>query len=93
MNGLPICADLDHCVVDAKIMPWAREIIIALDSYAEFSPSGTGAHILGDDIKLPGKGRKRPYESGAVEIYDTKVSSRLLRGWDLAQRQPATHLS
>jgi hypothetical protein len=65
------CVDLDHCVVDGNILPWAREIIIGLDSYAEFSPSGTGVHILGDDIKLPGKGRKRPYETGAVEIYDT----------------------
>jgi AAA domain len=65
------CVDLDHCVVDGVILPWAREIIIALDSYSEFSPSGTGVHILGDDIALPGKGRKRPYESGAVELYDT----------------------
>jgi len=64
------CTDLDHCVVDGKIMPWAREIIIALDSYSEFSPSNTGVHILGDDIKLPGKGRKKPYETGAVEVYD-----------------------
>jgi hypothetical protein len=65
------CVDLDHCVVDGKIMPWAREIIIALDSYSEFSPSGTGVHILGENILLPGKGRKRPHESGAVELYDT----------------------
>src|SRR6266550_2281281 len=40
-NGLG-CTDLDHCVSDGKIMPWAREIIIALDSYSEFSPSGSG---------------------------------------------------
>lgn len=65
------CVDLDHCVVDGKILPWAREIIINLDSYSEFSPSGTGVHILGEDVRLPGKGRKRPYESGAVELYDT----------------------
>jgi AAA domain/NrS-1 polymerase HBD domain len=69
-NGLG-CTDLDHCVVDGKILPWAREIIISLDSYSEFSPSGTGVHILGEDIALPGKGRKRPYETGAVEVYDT----------------------
>ena len=65
------CVDLDHCVSDGQVMPWAREIIIALDSYAEFSPSGSGVHILGEDIALPGKGRKRPFETGAVEIYDT----------------------
>jgi hypothetical protein len=67
------CVDLDHCVDPStgKIAPWAREIIIGLDSYSEFSPSGTGVHILGDDIQLPGKGRKRPYETGAVEVYCT----------------------
>lgn len=65
------CTDLDHCVVYGTIMPWARAIIIGLNSYAELSPSGTGVHILGDDIKLPGKGRKKPYETGAVELYDT----------------------
>src|SRR5689334_1186809 len=32
------CVDLDHCVADGKIMPWAREIIITLVSYSEFSP-------------------------------------------------------
>jgi hypothetical protein len=67
------CVDLDHCVDPStgEIAPWAREIIISLNSYSEFSPSGTGVHILGDDIALPGKGRKRPYETGAVEVYDT----------------------
>jgi AAA domain len=67
------CVDLDHCVDPStgKIMPWARELIIGLDSYSEFSPSGTGVHILGTDISLPGKGRKRLYETGAVELYDT----------------------
>ncbi len=66
------CVDLDHCVDPStgKIMPWARQIIIGLDTYSEFSPSGTGVHILGEDIQLPGKGRKRPFESGAVEVYD-----------------------
>jgi len=66
------CTDLDHCVEPStgKILPWAREIIIGLNSYSEMSPSGTGVHILGTDIQLPGKGRKRAYETGAVEVYD-----------------------
>jgi hypothetical protein len=71
MGGGLGCTDLDHCVVNGKIMPWARAIIIGLNSHSEFSPSGTGVHILGEDIKLPGKGRKKPYETGAVELYDT----------------------
>ena len=67
------CVDLDHCIdlSTGKIEPWAREIIIALDTYSEFSPSGTGVHLLGVDIHLPGKGRKRPFKTGAVELYDT----------------------
>jgi len=66
------CVDFDHCVDPAtcKILPWAREMIIALDSYSEFSPSGTGVHTIITDAALPGKGRKRPWETGAVEVYD-----------------------
>jgi hypothetical protein len=69
-DGLCV-VDLDHCV-DAstgKVEPWAREIIIALDTYSEFSPSGTGVHLWGL-AKLPGRGRKRKYQTGAVELYD-----------------------
>lgn len=72
--------DLDACC-DASTGEWtteAREIVIALDSYAEFSPSGTGAHILGiGNGTLPGMGTDAK-ETGlklpspgckAVEIY------------------------
>ncbi len=38
--------DLDHCVHDGVIAPWALEIIRQLDSYAEISPSGTGVRIM-----------------------------------------------
>ncbi len=38
--------DLDHCVRDGKIEPWAQEYIRQLNSYAEFSPSGTGVHVI-----------------------------------------------
>ena len=59
--------DLDHCV-DAdtgEISSCAREIINAMDSYTERSPSGTGLRILARG-KLPGTGRKR----GNIEVYD-----------------------
>lgn len=43
--------DLDHCVKDGQIDPWALEIAAKFDSYTEVSPSGTGLHImLADNI-------------------------------------------
>lgn len=38
--------DLDECVTDGVIAPWAQEIISAMGSYTEFSPSRTGIRIL-----------------------------------------------
>ncbi|NYT45127.1 hypothetical protein H0A64_09865 [Alcaligenaceae bacterium] len=38
--------DLDDCVVDGDIAPWADEVVAALDSYTEFSPSGQGLRIV-----------------------------------------------
>jgi hypothetical protein len=44
--------DIDKCcdAVTGKFTPESREIVIGLDSYGEFSPSGTGCHVfcLGD---------------------------------------------
>jgi primase-polymerase (primpol)-like protein len=38
--------DIDHCVKDGVIAPYASEILETLSSYSEYSPSGTGIHIL-----------------------------------------------
>ncbi len=38
--------DIDHCVKDGAIAPYAVEILKVLNSYSEYSPSGTGIHIL-----------------------------------------------
>jgi hypothetical protein len=40
--------DLDNCVADNTIAPWAQEVIDRLDSYTELSPSGNGLRILVD---------------------------------------------
>lgn len=65
-----IGVDIDKCVVDEKVNAFGNEIIDTLDSYTEFSPSGTGIHII---IKgsLPqsvlGTGRKNTKHG--LEIY------------------------
>jgi primase-polymerase (primpol)-like protein len=63
----PFCGiDLDQCLTaDNAFVPEALNIIQRLDSYAEISPSGSGAHIL-IKAKLPGKGRR----TGRMEVYD-----------------------
>jgi putative DNA primase/helicase len=64
----PFCGiDLDQCLtVDGAFVPEALDIIKRLDSYAEISPSGNGAHIL-IKAKLPGKGRR----TSGIEAYDS----------------------
>jgi len=58
--------DLDHCVSDGKISTWALKIIFELESYSEFSPSGSGVRIFLNG-KLPPGGRKR----GSIEMYES----------------------
>ena len=64
----PFCGvDLDSCVdpETAQTEAWAKEIVEELDSYTEFSPSGTGLHVL-VRAKLPPGGNRK----GRVEMYD-----------------------
>jgi primase-polymerase (primpol)-like protein len=59
--------DVDGCRNPAtgQLDPWAEEIVAALDTYTEVSPSGTGvkAFLQG---RLPGRRCRR----GKVELYD-----------------------
>ncbi len=61
--------DLDGCrdPETGEIAPWAAEIVSALDSYTELSPSGTGVHIIAKGT-LPGRGGKRK----SIEMYDMR---------------------
>jgi hypothetical protein len=62
--------DIDGCcdAVSGKFTPESRLIVIGLDSYGEYSPSGTGCHVLGLG-KLPGPGLKKPHPGcKAVEV-------------------------
>jgi len=60
----PLCGvDLDDCVVDGRPNEFSMGIINQLNSYTEYSPSGTGVHIIcKGDIK---ESLKRP----EIEIY------------------------
>src|SRR5215469_9450179 len=68
--------DLDHCVNAAgTIDPWAQAILARLLSYAEYSPSGTGIHVLVRGI-IPG-GTRRPVPEApdplaAIEMYSER---------------------
>jgi putative DNA primase/helicase len=57
--------DFDHCIEDGKIKPDVEELIEALDSYTEYSPSKTGLHVIVQG-KLPGRNIKR----AGIELYD-----------------------
>lgn len=57
--------DLDDCVVDGVINDFARDVIRAANTYTEFSPSGTGVHMIG-------KGRlDRALKKKEIEVYQT----------------------
>jgi putative DNA primase/helicase len=65
--------DLDHCVNTAgTIDPWAQVVLARLPSYAEYSPSATGIHVLvrstipsGTRRLVPGA----PDPLAAIEMY------------------------
>jgi len=47
VHGRIVGIDLDHCIVDGKLLPWAQEIVdIFGATYIEISPSGTGIRIF-----------------------------------------------
>ena len=58
------CIDLDHCIIDGILEPWAEAIIAKVDSYTETSQSGEGVHIFVRGTPPAGRRRK-----GVVEMY------------------------
>ena len=60
--------DLDHCVENGTIQPWAKNIIEWLASYAEISPSGRGVHIIVKGV-LPDDNTRRRKDN--IEMYST----------------------
>ena len=62
-NGI-FGVDLDGVIKDGKFTAEAQDIIKTMDSYTEYSPSGTGVHILAKGT-IPPKDRRK----GSVEMY------------------------
>ena len=68
--------DIDNCIVDGKLQPWAKEILDRLEgvAYIEVSPSGDGIKIW-TRAKLPAITKHKVFINKttreAVEAYDT----------------------
>lgn len=63
----PYCGiDLDGCIVADKLNADAAAIVGAFSTYAEFSPSKTGLHLIFKGRLPSGAGRKR----AGIELYD-----------------------
>lgn len=60
--------DLDHVITDGEITPAAAGIVHALDSYTEYSHSGTGLHIF---VKASKPGIRCKSAKLQTEIYDS----------------------
>jgi putative DNA primase/helicase len=63
--------DLDGCLDNqGELKPWARPIVKRFrGTYAEFSPSGRGLHIICKGTLSGGKGRQIAVGGGRVELY------------------------
>jgi hypothetical protein len=74
LDGIHLCGvDIDNCcdAQTGKFTLESRELVIGLDSYTEYSPSGTGVHILMIGNLRDRKGMKLPFPGAkAVEFYD-----------------------
>ena len=64
--------DLDDCIDPATggMKPWGLRMLRTLNSYSEISPSGKGVKVFVRGRK-PGPHCKKPFEDGAIEIYDS----------------------
>lgn len=62
--------DLDECVQGGVIEPWAQDVVNGLDSYAEFSPTGTGIHVFVRADQWHDRKRITTKKGHKHEIYD-----------------------
>jgi len=63
-----VCLDLDHCITDDGIAPWAATFLASCPAtYVEASPSGHGLHVWGTGNVA--RGRVLAVDGGRLEIY------------------------
>ena len=63
-----VCIDLDHCLDDGKLAPWARTILDRCPpSFTEVSPGGDGLHVWG--LGELERGRRIRRDGAAIEVY------------------------
>lgn len=92
-DGTFVFIDLDNCrdPHSGAITAWAREIIDALDSFTEVSPSGYGLHIFVEG-ELPSDGKRKhppewestnpdPEKRAGIEMYSHRHYSTLSGVW------------
>ena len=76
------CIDLDHCLVGGKPNALARRVLAdTRGCYTEVSPSGTGLHIWGLALELPGR-KRDGIEAYSVGRYIT-VTGKVFRAGGL----------
>ena len=93
--------DLDHAIdpETREIATWAREIIAALDTYTEISPSGTGFHLIARAEGFSIEYHKKPVPDtpGIVEMYGDlhyfTITANVFDGRDKINDRPAALLS
>lgn len=78
--GDVIAIDIDNCVEDGRLNEFAKGIVDALDTYAEYSISGTGVHLW---VKAPGftYDKKRYYINNrkyGLEVYPAGVTNKFI---------------
>ena len=80
VSGVFVGIDLDHCMDDCNLLPWAKEITDRFaDTYIEVSPSGEGIRIfclLPDDLNY----NTETYyiKKGGIEVYIPGYTNRFL---------------
>ena len=61
--------DIDNCVTNGKLSELAQEVISLLDSYTEYSTSGTGIHIICKADSLPHNSKGKRNDKIGLEVY------------------------
>ncbi len=64
--------DLDHCIAEGKLVPWAKAIVEAMATYGEYSPSWNKAEGTGGVHLLVEGKPARSIKVGNIEIYGEK---------------------